>query len=291
MRRVGDWLLVKAVRRFLDAQGPNWGTVVAWNLFFAFFPMVIMAVTVVGLILQDPGARAVIESQVAAAFPSCADGGQCPILGALNDFRRSTGIFAVLGVLGLVWSGSSLFSAVEMGLNSLYPCRSRSFLAQKLMAAGMVVIFTVMAVPLVLSGTLLSLVQSLPVVPEFFRAGPASLVLQIVAGTVDASLLFGIIYFVVPNRTQRLRQILPGSLVAGALFELFSLVFPVYFKLATRTPQWGQTFSFIFLLLFYFFVIGQIILLGGALNAETEGPATRPLADSGLAPRTAASSS
>ena len=270
--RLLDSLPVRALRRYLDAQGPNWATIIAWNLFFAFFPMILLAISVVGFALRDPGTRQTVVQQVLAAFPSCgaqqSSGGNCQIVSALDDFRRSSGVFAIIGVAGLVWSGASLFSAMEQGLNSLYPCRSRGFVRQKLMAIGMVAIFTVLAVPLVASGSLLGLVQSIPGVPDFLRSGPVSLLLQLGAGILDAALLFGIIYFVVPHRRQRVRGILPGAIVAGALFEALTLLFPLYFRLVTHSPQWGQTFGLVFVLLFYFFLLGQLVMLGGAVNAE-----------------------
>jgi YihY family inner membrane protein len=263
---------VRVLRRFLAAQGPNWATIIAWNLFFAFFPMVFLAISAVGLALRDPGTRATVVQQVLAAFPSCnaqqSSGGSCQIVTALDDFRRSSGVFAVIGILGLIWSGSSLFGAIEQGLDNLYGARSRSFVRQKLMAIGMVVIFAVMAVPLVVSGSVLGLLQSLPGVPDFLRSGPASLLLQVGAGIVDASLLFGLIFYVVPNRKQRVHDILPGAISAGVIFEGLTLLFPLYFGLVTHSPQWGQTFGFIFVLLFYFFLLGQIVMLGGAVNAE-----------------------
>ena len=258
------------MRRFLDAQGPNWATIIAWNLFFAFFPMAFLAISVVGLALRDPGTRDAVVQQILAAFPSCqtGGGGTCQIVSALDDFRRSSGVFAVIGILGLVWSGASLFSAVEQGLNSLYPCKSRDFLRQKRMAIGMVIVFTVMAVPLVASGSLLGLLEALPAAPGFLRSGPASVLLQLAAGIVDASLLFGLIYFIVPNRDQRVRDIVPGALLTGVLFEALTLLFPADFGLVTHAPQWGQTFGLVFVLLFYFFLIGQLVMLGGAVNAE-----------------------
>ncbi len=272
MQRLTSSLPARAVRRFLNAQGPNWATIIAWNLFFAFFPMVFLVITVVGLALHDPGTRATIVQQVLAAFPSCRaqqpGGGSCQIITALDDFRKSTGLFAIIGILGLVWSGAGLFSAIENGLNSLYPCKSRGFIRQKVMSVGMVLVFAVMALPLLLSGSLLSLLQSIPGLPSFLHGGIAGLLIQVGAGVVDASLLFGIIYFVVPHRRQHVRDILRGAIAAGVLFEALTLVFPLYFKLVTNSPQWGQTFGLVFVLLFYFFLLSQIIMLGGALNAE-----------------------
>ena len=136
------------------------------------------------------------------------------------------------------------------------------------MSIGMVVVFVVMALPLLLSGSLLSLLQSIPGLPGFLHGGVAGLLIQVGAGVVDASLLFGIIYYVVPHRKQHVRDILGGAIAAGVLFEALTLVFPLYFKLVTNSPQWGQTFGLVFVLLFYFFLLSQIIMLGGALNAE-----------------------
>ncbi len=270
--RLFESLPIRAVRRFLDAQGPNWATIIAWNLFFALFPMIFLVITVVGLALHDPSTRTTVVQQVFAAFPSCrshqANGGSCQIVTALDDFRKSTGIFAIISILGLVWSGASLFSAIENGLNSLFPCKSRDFIPQKVMAIGMVVIFVVMTLPLVVSGSVLSLLQSIPGLPGFLHGGVAGLLLQVGLGIVDATVLFGVIYFVVPHRKQHIRDIVGGAIAAGVLFELLTLVFPLYFRLVTNSPQWGQTFGLVFVLLFYVFLLSQIIMLGGSINAE-----------------------
>lgn len=263
-------LPVRVVRRYLDAQGGNWATIIAWNAFFAFFPIVLVTVTVLGLVLQNPGIKSDIEGQVVHAFPQCAGDHGCAVLTALDDFRQRPGLFGIIAFLGLLWSGSALFGAIDQGLASLYPCKPRAFLRQKLMAFGMILLFTLLAVPLLLSSSLLSLLESLPAAPGLFRSGPASLLIQIGAGVLDAMLLFGAIFYVVPNRRQTLRRVLGGSLAAAVLFEGFTLVFPLYFKVSGGFNTWGQTFALIFVLLFYFYVLGQIVMLGGAVNAELD---------------------
>jgi uncharacterized BrkB/YihY/UPF0761 family membrane protein len=124
--------------------------------------------------------------------------------------------------------------------------------------------------PLILSGSLLGIIEHLRLLPHVFRSGPVSLLLQIGLGVVDAGLLFTAIYFVVPNRRQRLRRVLPGALFAAALFEGFTLLFPLYFKISGGFATYGQTFALFFLLLFYFFVLGQIVMIGGSFTAELD---------------------
>ena len=266
--RLGRAFPVRVVKRYLDAQGPNWASLIAWNALFAIFPILLVTATVIGFVLQNQSIADGVQQQVVHAFPG-KDTAKT-ITGALNDFRHKTGLLAIVGFLGLIWSGSGLFSAIEQGLNALYGCRMRGFVRQKLMAFAMIFLFTALAVPLVMSGSLLPALESLPVVPHFLTTGPVGLVLQIVAGSLDGAVLFLAIYWVVPNRRQRLRRVLPGALAAGAMLEALTLLFPLYFQLAGGFATYGATFALFFLLLAYVFLLGQIIMLGGAINAEID---------------------
>jgi len=266
--RIGRSFPVAVVRRYLDAQGPNWATLVAWNAMFAMFPILLVTAAVIGAVLQNPDLSKGMEQQVAHAFPGQANQHQITL--ALNAFRQKSGLFGAIGFAGLLWSGSSLFSAIEQGLSALYPCKPRDFLRQKLMAFAMIFLFTALAVPLVLSSSLLPALESLSVVPHVLRTGPAALVLQMLAGALDGSVLFLAIYYVVPHRRQRFRHVLPGALTAGALLEGLTLLFPLYFRLAGGFATYGATFALFFLLLTYFFLLGQITMIGGTVNAEYE---------------------
>lgn len=266
MQRLTRTFPVRTVKRYLDAQGPNWATLIAWNALFALFPMVLIAVTVLGVVLHDQGAARNVTQAVVNAFPG--KNTQDQILQALDGVKHNSGIFAVVGFLGLMWSGSSLFGAIEQGLSALYSCRQRDFVQQKLMAFGMILLFTALAVPLVLSSALLPALKSLSFVPGFLTSGPAALLIQVGAGILDGALIFFAIYYVVPNRKQRLRHVWPGAVAAAVLLEAFTFLFPLYVRLAGGFNTYGATFALFFLLMTYMFFLGQIIVLGGSVNAE-----------------------
>jgi membrane protein len=262
------WFPVRVVKRYLDAQGPNWATLIAWNALFALFPMVLITLTLIGVVLNVPSIAHNVETAVVNAFPG--NTAHDEILKALNGVKQNSGIFAVVGFAGLLWSGSALFGAIEQALTALYPCKTRDFLKQKLMAFGMIFLFTALAIPLVLSSALLPALQSLSFVPQFFTSGPAGLLIQMAAGVVDGTLIFLAIYYVVPNRKQRFRNVLPGAITAGVLLEVFTMVFPLYVKLAGGFNTYGATFALFFLLMTYMFFLGQITVIGGTVNAEYE---------------------
>jgi membrane protein len=286
VRRLGRTFPVRVIKRYLDAQGPNWATLIAWNALFALFPIVLVTVTVIGFVLNNQGIAQGVEQQVVQAFPG--KDTQRQILMALNAFRDRSGQIAALAFAGLLWGGSGLFGAIEQGLCALYGCKPRDFVRSKLMSFAMILLFTVLAVPLVSSGSLLPALESLPAAPHFLRSGVAALLLQFAAGSFDGAVLFLAIFYVVPNRRQRFRRVLPGALAAGLMFEGLTLLFPLYFKLAGGFAAWGATFGLFFLLMTYVFLLGQILMIAGALNAEYD--AMRTLA-AALAATTDATSS
>jgi membrane protein len=105
-------------------------------------------------------------------------------------------------------------------------------------------------------------------VPDVLTSGVAAYLLQPALGVIDGALLLGAIYYVVPNRRQRLRDVLPGALAGGALLELLTLAFPLYFGYSNGFATYGKTFALFFLLLTYFYFLGQIVMVGATVNAE-----------------------
>lgn len=267
-KRLARSFPLRVVKRYLDAQGPNWATLIAWNGLFAFFPMVLVAVTVLGFVLQDPAKAVSVEHAVAGAIPD--PHAQQQVLQALEGVRHNSGLIAVVAFLGMLWGGSALFGAIEQALTALYPCKPRGFVGQKLMAFGMIFIFTGLAVPLVLSSALLPALEKLSFVPAWLTSGPAALLIQVGAGVVDGMLIFLAIYYVVPHRRQHLRHVFPGAIAGGVLLEALTFIFPLYVHLAGGFNTYGATFALFFLLMTWMFFLGQITVIGGAVNAEYE---------------------
>jgi len=276
-RRLLDTFPVRVLKRYGAASGGTWATSISWNILFTFFPIIVAVTTILGLATAGSQLGPQIDRDVAAVLPGNTG---ALVLQALHGFHKAAGVLAVISFIGLLWSGSSLFSAIDAGLDALYPVRQRGFVRQKLMAMVMIAVFTVLVVPATLSASLLPVLGKLPGAPAILSAGPMALILQVIFGLLVGVLLFGAIFYIVPNRKHRLRHILPGAVSAAFLFELLTLLFPLYFKLQHGFSTYGSTFAVFFLLMTFAFFLGQIIMLGGAVNAELHPP------ESGAMPRT-----
>jgi len=276
--RLGRTFPGRVAARYLKGNGPNQATLISWNLLFAIFPIVILAVSLAGIALHDPAAGREVAKAVAALLPG---GKGSSVIQALDAFHRDSGWLAIVGVLGLIWSGTSLFGAMDQGFAALAQGKPRSFLPQKLMSVGMIALFTVLAVPIVLSSSLLAVLESLPQVPNWLHSGPLALLIQVVAAAAVGTLLFAAIYGLVPHRRPSLRALRRGAATAGILFEGLSLAFPLYFHLEHGFSSYGSTFGLFFLILAYAFLVAQITVLGYAVAVETDragAPVDLPLA-------------
>lgn len=272
---------MRVVKRYVSVNGGTYAINIAWNTLFAFFPIILLVTTLLTAIFGSGEYGDAIDRNIQSVVPGSSG---TEIVQALHSFHKATGPLLALSFVGLVWSGTSLFGALEQGLNALVSARSRSFPRQKLAGVLMILVFTVLVVLDVGSASLLSLVTSLPHLPSFVHSGASATLIQVLFGVVDGLLLFGAIFYIVPNRQQQVRAILPGALAAAVLFEGFTLLFPLYFALQHGFTTYGTTFALFFLLLTLAFWLAQIVMFGGAVNAELQPSDTGPRPQQGPDP-------
>jgi membrane protein len=263
MRRLMKTVLGRVIRKFLEDQAPNWAALVAWNALFAMFPIVIFASSLLGYALRMFGAaNDAVYTTIFTAIP----GNSQPLIDAVTGVKRQSGVLFIIGLVGLLWGGSALFGAIEQAFAVIYHTKPRDFIRQRLIAFGMVFVFTILVGIAVATSALLPALKHIPNIPEFLYSGAAAFILQVLVGITAGFLLFGSIYFVIPNRKQDFGKIIPGALVAAVLFELITLVFPLYISLNRGLNQYGATFGLFFLLMTFFLFLGLITMVGVEVN-------------------------
>ena len=256
----------KVVVKFGEDKAINWATLIAWNGLLSMFPILLVMASVLGLILglvhYD---AAVLNRDIASAFPDA--NLQDQIFKALEGFKRRSGIFAIVGFAGLMFGGSALFGSMEQGFAIIYHTRPRSFVRQKLLGFGMIIVFSILAGVAVGTSSLLPAMKSIPGAPAVLTAGPAALILQSILGVGVGFLLFAVTYYVVPNRRQEWNKVWPGAVLAGVLFEGVVLVFPTYLTLNKGISNYGQTFALFLMLMTFFYFLGIVIMVGVEFNS------------------------
>ncbi|MGH7860927.1 MAG: YihY/virulence factor BrkB family protein [Candidatus Dormibacteraceae bacterium] len=251
--------------KFGTDNGPTQAVSIAWNALQSIFPIALLIATVLGLVLSRVGVTSdAVYRAVVTMIPDPV--AQSQALDALEKVQTKTGLFALLGVLGFIWSGSNLIGAMEQSFDLAYGVPMRSFLRQRLVGVGVMFLFVVLAGMALGTAALLPAVAHLPGLPRWL-GGDGAVVTQIVIGALAGSLIFLLLYYVVPNRAQRLSQVWPGAVIAGCAFEALVLAFPIYLQLAGgNMNQYGKTFGLLFIVMLFFYVLGLITVFGLEIN-------------------------
>jgi membrane protein len=244
----------------------NWAVILAWNFLQSLFPIVLVMAAIIGLALGFVGVGSgQVFHTVASLIP---DGkAQKDTFDALNSFHQRSGIFFLIGFAGLVWSGTGLFRAMEQAFAVIYHTRQRPLLKGILMSIGMVLLLTIFGGLMLVSTTLLGLLNQLPYIPSLLANSAVDFAVQAIIGALSGFVLYLAIYYVVPNRKMDWGSVWIGAALAGALFECLSMIFPLYLRLTGAGSGYGKTFGLLFLLMLYFYYIGIVTMVGVEVNS------------------------
>jgi membrane protein len=261
--------------RFVTAWGElragEGAILIAWQLLFSLFPLVIGILSIVGLVLRDPGRQAAIAEQVAQQFPEQAG----DLVAIISETRDLGGIFGIISVVGLLWSGSNLFGVMSMVFDRFYGVPDRGFVQQRLISFLMMAVYIVLITVSVASTSLTGFVVGLSddvlreilgfAVPNFaFLVGWA-------VSLLSAILMFLVLYRVVPNARTRIWDVWKGAILGGVLFVALTQMFPLYLHFLGGGFAAYKALGVFLLLMTWFYFLGMILCAGALLNAVLSG--------------------
>ena len=260
--RVQRTLPVRVVNAFGESQASNYASALAFAGFLSMFPMILGALSLVGLAIRDPGTEARAQLLILQLFPGSA---QPELQSALHGVKQSAGWLGLVSIAGLIWSASSIFGTMEFALTEIFGTRQRDLVRQKLMGFVMMLLLVVAIV----------LTVGVNTIAGFVPIGWAAWLLGLAAGAIVMVTLLVLLYRFVPNRTFAVRQVLPGAALAGVLIELLSLAFPLYARFAGHFNTYGAQFGLFFLLATWFYLLSELLLLGAVYNRFRMGEPAR----------------
>lgn len=240
----------RVINAFGESRASSYALALAFAGFVSMFPMILGALSLVGLAVRDPDTEARFQNLIIQAFPSTA---QPELEKALHGVKQSAGWLGILSIGGLIWSASSLFGTMEFALSEIFGTKQRDMLRQKLMG---ILMMLVLVAAIVLTVAVNALADILP----------QAWILSLVAGAAVMVGLLVALYRLVPNRTFAVRDVLPGAFVAGTLIEVLSLAFPLYARIAGGFNTYGAQFALFFLLATWFYLLSELILFGAVFN-------------------------
>ena len=260
------WLSKESVLAWIDDYAASMGAAIAYYTMFSIAPLLLIVIAVAGLVFGREAAQGEVFMQLQGLM---GDEGAVAVQGLLKSASEpATGTLAIiLGGLALFIGATTVFGELQTALDRIWRAPSLketssiwTLVRERLLSFGMILtIGFLLLVSLVMSAALAALGKWWN---SNFRGG--ELVLQVanfVLSFVIITVLFAMIYKILPRVRIAWRDVWVGAAVTSVLFAIGKFAIGLYLGKSGIVSGFGAAGSIVVLLVWVYFS-AQIFLLG-----------------------------
>ena len=186
-----------------------------WTL-FSLFPLALAGISILGFMYSNPEEQGRLVEGIVKLIPVSVG----YLAGLVEEVARARGALGGLAIVGLLWSGTAVFSAVRKGINHAWHTgQPPYFLLERAMDLVMLLGVAVLAFIAVIFTTNVLGLSTLARSPDWLVGGMVGKVLfEIVALAVTFG-VFLLLYRYVPNTRVAWRDTWLGALMGAVIFQ------------------------------------------------------------------------
>ncbi len=259
-------LFRQAILAWLDDYAPSMGAALSYYTLFSIAPLLLIVTALAGMVFGDAAARGEIFGQLRDLM---GDEGAAAVEKLLQSADRPQGgvVATVTGVLMLLLGATSVFGELQNALDRIWRAPGRatssgwwSLLHSRLLSFGMILgIAFLLMVSLIVSALLSALGRLWG--PAFGGWESVAHVLDILASFAIVTVLFAMIYKIIPRVRIRWRDVWIGAAVTSALFAVGKFLIGLYLGKSSVASAFGAAGSLAVMMVWVYYS-AQIFLLG-----------------------------
>jgi membrane protein len=290
-------LFREAVECWINDYAPSMGAALAYYTLFSIAPLLLIVIGVAGLVFGDEAARGEIFEQLRDLM---GDEGAAAVERLLQSADKPEGgaIATTVGIVMLLLGATTVFGELQNALDRIWraPARKKAkgwwnLLRSRLLSFGMILgMAFLLMVSLVLSAVVSTLGNLWGDALKGWETVAHLLDILISFGII--TLMFAMIYKIIPQVHIRWRDVWIGAAVTAALFAAGKFLIGLYLGKSTVASAFGAAGSLVVMMVWVYYS-AQIFLLGAEFTwvyAHTYGsrrgqPRPRPEESAPVEPR------
>jgi YihY family inner membrane protein len=259
-------IFVAAANAWMDDYAPSMGAALSYYTLFSLAPLLVLIIAIAGMVFGQDAAQGAIITQLQGIM---GQEGAAAVQGLLNAAReRSTGVVAsIVGGVLLLLGATATFAELQTDLDRIWqvPAKQKpsgvwGWLRSRVLSFGLVLGFAFML--------MISLIVSaaLAATGEWLGGGAAAesvlaSVLNFIASFALFTVLFAMIYKIMPTAKISWHDVWMGSAVTALLFNVGKSLIGLYLAKSSVASGFGAAGSFV-ILVAWFYYSAQIFLFG-----------------------------
>ena len=238
-------------QRYGELRGNNVAAAVTFQAFVSLFPLLLVIVGVLGLVARHGDVD--VAGRIIGNLGLTGEAAET-IQNAVETAEDTGAVAGPLALIGLLWSGLGLVSALQFALNQAWQVEERGI---KDKAVGM--LWLIGAAVLFVGASAVTTVLNW--LPGFIAP------VGIVVGLLVNFALWLWTFRVLPNRNLPWRAHLPGAILGAAGMEILKVVGGVYVPRAVaQSSELYGTLGVVFAVLAWLLFFGRLIMYSAVLN-------------------------
>lgn len=254
------WMLADATKETLKPETAINAAAIAYFALFSIFPITLLSISIASAPAID---QLAIIQRLEFIAPTLSQ-----LLGEnIDEIIEARGPVTSIALIGLIWSASSVFYTFTHTLHEIWGGKQRrAAWKRRGLSILLVLIFVGPALFLVsFAGSAVVYLNNFLPEPIFLMASSFSLVLAILIDVI----LFMVLYMILPHGDSSWREILPGAIAAGFLWEFAKKVFLSFvFTYITRSNLVYGSVTTIITFLAWAYLSSLIFLFGAFLSVS-----------------------
>lgn len=246
---------------------------IAFNLIICAIPFTLIVFSIFGIYLSMGSTLSGIEHYtrtIIGLTPELREKIHSLVLSRVNEISENRTLTAFIGIIGILWTASGLFSTIRDVLNRIYKTKIEVFyLWGKLKDIGMVLLTTLFFILSLVSTFIISLIRTIDEIilgNTLSSIGFFHYIIPFLVGIIFSFLMFYVMYKLVPHGYIKNKIVLISSASSTILWEILKIIFTIYMVYFSNFKAIYGAYAAIVAVIFWIYYSSFVFVVGAEIG-------------------------